>query len=120
MVFGSCDMLRAVDMKLLKKLRQLGAIEHLDAGADGVRVSLQYRSRLADPSRARRRDILKSEFERIAHDLITEGAKVDLDSMSVSGQTVEAVLPLDKYDHLKDELSKQDVRVDPLTTEQVT
>lgn len=109
-----------MDLKLLKKLRELGAIEHLEAGADGVRVSLQYRSRLTEPSRDRRRDILISEFKRIAHDLITEGAKVDLNSISVSGQTVEAVLPLDKYDQLTDELSKQDVRVDPLTTEQLT
>lgn len=112
-------MLTVMDVKMLKKLRQLGAIEHLDAGTDGVRVSLQYRSRLTDPSRARRRDILKSQFERIAHDLVSEGAKVDLDSMSISGQTVEAVLPVDKYDDLTNELSKQDVRVDPLTTEQV-
>lgn len=109
-----------MDIKLLNKLRQLGAIEHTDAGADGVRVSLQYRSRLTDSSRARRRDILKNEFERIAHDLVSEGVKVDLESMSISGQTVEAVLPVDKYDHLTDELNKQNVRVDPLTTEQVT
>lgn len=108
-----------MDLKLVKKLRQLGAIEHLDAGADGVRVSLQCRLKLTDQSRTQRRDILKSEFERIAHDLSSEGAKVDLDSMSVSGQTVEALLPLDKYDHLTDKLSKQDVRVDPLTTEQI-
>jgi hypothetical protein len=109
-----------MEMKLLKKLRQIGAIEHLDAGVDGVRVSLQCRLKLTDPSRTGRRNILKSEFERIARDLSKEGAKVDLDSISVSGQTVEAVLPLDKYDHLTDALSKQDVRVDPVTTEQIT
>lgn len=108
-----------MDLKLLKKLRQLGAIEHLDAGADGVRVSLQCRLKLTEQSRIRRRDVLKSEFERIADDLSKEGVKVDLDSISVSGQTVEAVLPLDKYDDLTDKLSKQDVRVDPLTTEQI-
>lgn len=103
----------------IQKLRNLGAISSLPTGKEGVRVSLQYKPRLDEPSRGARRDILHREFEKIAAECAQEGTQVDLGSLSVSGQTVEAVLPVEAYDRLVNDLEQKDVRVDDLIDRQV-
>jgi hypothetical protein len=108
-----------MDDQLLQQLRNLGATARLASGEEGVRVSLQYRARLAEPSRAARRELLHREFQSIAAELVPKGTEVDLGSLSISGQTVEAVLPLREYDHLVDDLKKRQVRVDALLDRQV-
>jgi hypothetical protein len=108
-----------MDNHKIQKLRNLGAISRLDTGEEGVRVSLQYKPRLDEPSRTARRDILHREFEKIASECLSEGTQVDLGSLSVSGQTVEAVLPVKNYDRLVNDLEQKDVRVDDLINRQV-
>lgn len=112
-------MLLFMNAQILDKLTKLGAIEQLPTGVPGVRVSLQYEPRLSLQSRDARRDLLRHEFERIAHALGAQGAKLDLDSVSVSGQTVEAIFPLDNYDRISQELSNQQIRVDLLIDRQI-
>lgn len=109
-----------MDPKVLDKLYKLGAVDRLPNGQDGVRVSLQYRSRLTSGSRSDRRDLLKQAFEDIAKDIVSDGAEVDLDSISVSGQTVEAILPVTQYDDITDKLNQQNVRVDLVEERQIT
>ncbi len=108
-----------MDAKALAKLYKRGAVDRLSNGKDGIRVSLQYKSKLSTPSRSYRRTLLQETFENIAKVILSEGAEIDLNSLSVSGQTVEAVLPVDKYDNITDKLKAQDIRVDLLTDEQV-
>lgn len=109
-----------MDPKVLDNLYKLGAVDRLPNGQDGVRVSLQYRSRLTSGSRSSRRDLLKQTFEDIAKDIVSDGAEVDLNSLSVSGQTVEAILPVDQYDDITDKLNQQNIRVDLVQERQVT
>ena len=101
-----------MDAKVLDKLYKIGAVERLPDGQDGVRVSLQYRGPMTNPSRSHRRDLLKQTFEDIARSIASEGAEVDLDSVSVSGQTVEAILPVAKYDDIESKLLEQNILVD--------
>ena len=108
-----------MDEHTMKKLRNLGAISRLSTGEEGVRVSLQYKPRLDEPSRSVRRDILHREFQKIASEGAPEGTRVDLESLSVSGQTVEAVLPAQHYDRLVNDLEQREVRVDALFDRQV-
>ena len=108
-----------MDAKVLDKLYKLGAVERLPTGEDGVRVSLQYQSKFTEPSRSHRRNALQTTFENISKAIHSEGAQIDMKSLSVSGQTVEAVLPIDKYDNIAAKLNEQDVRVDLLTDKQV-
>lgn len=108
-----------MDSKVLEKLYKLGAIDKLANGRDGVRVSLMWKTTLPAASRSTRRSMLRQKFENVANDIRAYGAEVDLDSVSISGQTVEAILPIDKYDEISDKLKKEDIRVDLLTSEQI-
>jgi hypothetical protein len=108
-----------MDEHKIQKLRNLGAISRLSTGEEGVRVSLQYKRRLEDPSRAVRRDILNKEFQKIASECAAEGTDVDLGSLSVSGQTVEAVLPVQHYDRLVNDFERREIRVDDLVDRQI-
>lgn len=100
-------------------MEQLGTLKDLGGGRVGVPVSLQYESRLDDPSRTTRRDVLRRRFEQIEQQLASVGAKLDLGSISVSGQTVDAVLPADSIDKIELSLRAQHVRVDPLIDRQI-
>lgn len=108
-----------MDSKLLERLYKLGAVDRLANGQDGVRVSLMWNSTLSQTSRSARRDLLQQKFESAANDILPDGAQVDLNSISVSGQTVEAVFPIDNFDDITDKLKQQSIRVDLLTNEQV-
>jgi hypothetical protein len=103
----------------LKKMERLGTLRDLGGGRVGVPVSLQYEARLEEPSRTTRRDVLRRRFEQIEQQLARVGAKVDLGSISVSGQTVDAVLPADSIETIESALRAQHVRVDPLIDRQV-
>jgi len=103
-----------MDRHQIEKLTQLGELVDLGSGRKGVRVSLQYQPRLTQRERDARRDLLRHEFASVAADLQPRGAVVDLDSLSLSAQTIEAVLPLDRIDELERELGDRDVRVDLL------
>ena len=104
---------------LFKKLEKLGALGTLHSGTKGVYVSLQYKPSLTELSRSARRDALRAEFEKVARAIEPQGAEVDLDSISVSGQTVEALLPIDHYEELESRLNRQNIRVDPLIDRQI-
>jgi hypothetical protein len=108
-----------MNSKVLEKLYKLGAVDKLANGQEGVRVSLMCNSTLPRTSRSARRNILQQRFGDVANDILPDGAEIDLNSLSVSGQTVEAVLPIDNYDRIAEKLKQQDIRVDLLTNEQV-
>ena len=108
-----------MDKHLLAKLGGLDALEKLDRGLRGVRVSLQSQGALPAGSRAERRACLEEHFAKIAETLAGAGARVDLGTISVSGQTVEAVLPVDDYDDMKRRLEDEGIRVDPVIDRQI-
>jgi hypothetical protein len=108
-----------MDERDKKRLSDRGLLATTPAGDPAVRVSLQYRPQLTEPSRTTRRRLLNDAFARIARRLEAGGAKVDLDSLSVSSQTVEALLPFDRFDELSDELEHAEVRVDQLVDRKV-
>jgi hypothetical protein len=108
-----------MDSKLLERLYRLGAVDRLANGQDGVKVSLMWNFKFSQKSRSARRDLLQQKFESAANDILSDGAEVDLSSISVSGQTVEAVFPIDNFDEITDKLKQQSIRVDVLTNEQV-
>ena len=108
-----------MDKNVIRKLRDLGALSRTSTGEEGVRVSLHYKPRLDEPSRSARREILQSAFGKVASEVHSRGLECDLGSLSVSGQTVEAVLPVRDYESLVDELERKDIRVDALLDQQI-
>jgi hypothetical protein len=98
----------------LEKLDRLGAIVTSQSGTKGVHVTLQCNAPIKQVTRSAWRSALRAEFEHIKQSLEPQGAEVDLDSLSVTGQTVEALLPIDCYEELTNQLNQKGIRVDPL------
>lgn len=91
----------------------------LGDGRDGVKVSVQYTPKLYQQSRRFRRAELTRAFERAADEIEGYGAKFNLDTISVSGQTVEVIVPTECFDSIADELRKEEYRIDLLVDRQV-
>jgi|GEM_PF-2678754 len=108
-----------MDSQVLDRLYKLGAIDRLANGQDGVKVSLMWQTRLSEPSLSARKDLLQRKFESAANDILPDGAEVNLNSISISAQTVEAVLPINNFDDITKKLKQQSIRVDPLTRERM-
>jgi hypothetical protein len=84
-----------------------------------VRVTLQTFAPLPPLSRPQRKRLLQERFQDLAEEFRTTGLTVDLDAVSVSGQTAEAVIPADRFEELVRNLGKKEVRVDRLREVQV-
>lgn len=102
---NTCDM----DRKAIERLSGLGVIGTTSSGKEGVRVSLQDLRLVTEPSRRIRRDILRETFSRLNTEIDVD---INLDSLSVSGQTVEAVLPADRYETIEQNLRGKKIRVE--------
>lgn len=107
-----------VEAHLRQKLRDLGLLRQLAEGGSGVRVSLQIADSLPALPRAKRREWLAGRFDAVAK-LRSGEVELDLDSISPSAQTVEALIPLAQYDEIEAELKRHGIRVDPLLDRQV-
>ncbi len=108
-----------MEKRLLDYLTRMDAFESLESGAKGVRVSLQCPGAPSPGSRAERRASLEQQFSTIADNLASKGARVEMGTISVSAQTVEAVLPVDDYDDVKHDLEENGIRVDPVVDRQI-
>jgi hypothetical protein len=88
-----------MDEQLLQKLTNLGATQQRN-GRQALRASVHLPERI-EASRAERRDLLTTHFAKLGNLLHDIGGEVDLDSLSVSGQSVEAIVPIDVYDDVE-------------------
>jgi hypothetical protein len=104
----------AMDNALKRKLAQLDLLESLPSGETGVRVTLQHTPRLTESSRAGRRAFLDRRFSQIGKSLSTVGCRVEIETVSVSSQTVEAVIPIDQFSPIEDRLKDEHIRLDVL------
>jgi hypothetical protein len=97
----------------LDKLRERGLLEPGPAnGAACVRLSVQYAPRLAGKTRAERRELLGCWAKEVGRTLARHGGEVVPDSLSIAGQTVEAVVPLEEYPSVEAELAGRGERAD--------
>jgi hypothetical protein len=98
----------------LDKLRERDLLEPgSGAGAGGcVRLSVQYAPRLAGKTRAERREVLGCWAEEVGRALARHGGEVVPDSLSIAGQTVEAVVPAEEYPRVEAELAGRGERAD--------
>ena len=61
-----------------------------------------------------RRKVLRDKFSKVADAVVPLGVKIDFDSVSVSAQTVDAEIPVEKLETVTAALQKDDVRTDVL------
>lgn len=94
-----------------KSLADRGLLTQNSAGSDAVRVYLQYVPDVPGESREARGEVLRTKFEQ-AREHTQGDIELHPDSMSVSGQMIEALLPVEQYEQAARELEAHDMRVD--------
>jgi hypothetical protein len=103
-----------MDKREIDRLKENGAIVRLPSGDAGVRVSLRVDESLVALTRQQRTHLLEERFGDISRRLSPQGGEVLLDTLAVSGQVCEGVLPLPNYERIVADLGEQHVRVQPL------
>lgn len=78
---------------------------------DALRVSLQYLATVPGGTRLARRSYLIGVFERTAAQLSKFGVQVDLGSLGVSGQNLEATVPSKHYHDISKVLAGAHIRM---------
>ena len=101
-----------------KKLHSLGCVTTLPNGENGVNVTLQCTKQFKGYSRQQRKEKLLKYFQTVVMEL-SSNCLVDLDSISVSGQTIEGVIAVKHFDELNQKLSNKNIRVDLVIDRQI-
>lgn len=102
----------------IEKLRDRGLTVPTAGGDEGVRITAQCRRLFGDQSRQERREALEAWEHDLERQLATHGGQIVPGSLSVAGQTIEAIVPIESLTSLKADLSASDVRVDiPVPTQ---
>lgn len=108
-----------MDERTTQKIERGGASTMLPDGRAGVQVSFQYRSSIGQGDTNVRRLRLMDEFRRLETELQPYGVRLAMNSLSPSAQTVEGIVPLDRFDEVNQRMTEQGVRVDVVVTRQV-
>lgn len=101
-----------MDGAQLKSLADRGLVVADSSGKEAVRVYLQYLPDVAGDSRAARRAALRKRFDDVVKKRAHTGVELDHKSLSVSGQMIEALVPVERYEQAASELEADAVRVD--------
>lgn len=100
-----------MDPATLDKLRRNQALHQLPDGREGVEVTVQFVGQVPPAGRAARKDWLQARFSQ-ARDGLAPSLAIKPDSLSVSAQTVEAVVPVGDLDEMRERLSPEEFRLD--------
>ncbi|AWN34675.1 hypothetical protein [Methylobacterium radiodurans] len=100
------------DQNALEKLRRLGLVHQTADGAEAVTVTAQYRGSPASSDRNAWRAEMEAWQQNLDGTLAQHGAELVPDSLSLSAQTVEALVPTAQLDALATALKTDNVRVD--------
>lgn len=107
------------DQSDLEKLRRLGLVRKLPDGTEAVKITAQY---CGTPSSSDR-GVWKAQMEAwenlMSDKLAKVGAEIVPNSLSLSAQTVEAVVPTFRLDEVAKDLNKEDIRVDLVIPRQI-
>jgi hypothetical protein len=103
-------MIDVVDPRIIDKLRRDQSLRQLPDGRQGVDVTLQHVGSVPAESRPERKDWLSKRFSSLNTQF---DARLHLkpESLSISGQSIDATVPVDDVDDLQEKLSRQGVRL---------
>jgi hypothetical protein len=107
-----------MDRGTLDKLRRNQALRQLPDGREGVDVTVQFVGQVPPSSRAERKTWLQERFSR-AREQLGPSLAIKPESLSVSAQTVEAVVPVSELDDVRKRLSPDEFKVDVSMTRQI-
>jgi hypothetical protein len=92
-----------MDAHTLELLRRQQLVRRLADGREAVAVTLQYSGDVPPFSRAERRRWLSERFAELSDAM--GGLAIEPETLSVSGQTVNAVIPVEDVERLRGQLS---------------
>ncbi len=84
-----------------------------------IRVTLMCLLDCETSNRELRKALIRKRFKHIVAIVEAHGGTVDMDSLSVVGQTVEARLPIKGFVELSNLLRAEQIRVDVIVTRQI-
>ena len=102
----------------IAKMRRLGLVERTPDGAEAVRLTVQCRRSAAGQSRQSWREMLLDWQRDIGRRLADHGASLVQGSLSLSAQTVEAIVPVDELPAVCESMDDCGARVDLLVPRQ--
>jgi hypothetical protein len=91
-----------MDAHTLDLLRRQQLVRRLPDGREAVAVTLQYRGELPPVSRPERKRWLREQFSQLVG--AVDGVSIQPETLSVSGQTVNAVVPVEHVERLRSTL----------------
>src|SRR4029450_3866892 len=94
-----------MDAKSVDKLRRDQSLRELPDGREGIDVTLQFVGSVPAESRPERKDWLKKRFSK-ANELFDAPLDLKPESLSVSGQSIDATVPVDDFDDIREKLSQ--------------
>jgi hypothetical protein len=100
-----------IDQNDIEKLRKLGAIEQLQGGEEGVRLTAQFRGAPATPDRRAWKSTLEEWERHVSGQMKQFGAHTVDGSLSMSGQTVQLIVPVKDLEAAVRKLSEDDIDV---------
>ncbi len=106
-------MIVVMDDPVIRKLRRNNALHTLPDGSEAVPVTLQYQGPMPALPRNERKRWLGERFSRLYGEL-----RLDLDSVSPSGQTVQALCPVQRLPEIREQTKANEDRVDIVQTYQ--
>lgn len=106
-------MIPIMDDPAIAKLRRDEGLQTLPDGSEAVPVTLQYQGAMPALSRSERKQWLRERFARLYGEL-----RLDLESVSPSGQTVEALCPVARLREIREKIEANEDRVDIVQTRQ--
>lgn len=100
-----------MDDPALAKLRRDEVLQTLPDGSEAVPVTLQYQGPMPTLPRNERKQWLRDHFTRLYG-----GLRLDLESVSPSGQTVKALCPVARFSEIREQIKANDDRIDIIRT----
>jgi|SRR5882724_1785123 len=105
-----------MDEELIKKLRDQQNLLHMPDGSEGVAVTVQFKGSVPALPRQERKKWLLNHFSSIGKELAGIPLQIDNQSVSISGQTIEAVCAVDHLAELRAVVEPKGHRVDIVRT----
>ena len=102
-----------MDDPAIARLRRDEALQTLPDGSEAVAVTVQYQGPMPALPRGERKQWLRQRFAQLYGDL-----RLDLESVSPSAQTVQALCPVKRLQEIRKKIEANDDRVDIVQTRQ--
>jgi hypothetical protein len=106
--------------ELIRRLRRNQNLQTLPDGREAVDVTVQFLGEVPEVPRPERKRWLRDHFDRVVEQVPADKLAVQPDSISVSAQTIKALVPVNELDAVQATLADSNHRLDIDAPRQLT